>query len=108
VDAVSRIANSITYSGLDSAYEFGKLNGTSLCRAKVASMINKAGRIVIPSVFSAQAAVRNSATNILEKSTCPGFGLCGNVNDGSDEDVWPITAFSVGFKIRVVFLVLKF
>ena len=94
VNGVSDTSFSIGYTGLDTVYE--STNDTkSPCRAKMASMINKAGNVVSPSVKSAQAAVRSGASSILYSNLCPGFGLCGNIQDGSDDDVWPISTVTV-------------
>ncbi len=96
VDAVARSTNSIGYAGLDATYERGSLNRTHPgCGVKIAGLINRAGVVVQPSVASAQAAVRASSLNMLYDSSCPGFGLCGEVIDGGDQDVWPLTAVTV-------------
>ena len=58
-------------------------------------MQNKAGAIVKPSVQSAQSAVRSRANILLFQSTCSGYGMCADVSDAEDYDVWPITAISV-------------
>jgi ABC-type phosphate transport system substrate-binding protein len=97
VTAASQISNTIGYSGLDGVYEWGKLSQNFSCRIKIAALINKAGKTVMPSVTAAQAAVRSCAISLLEHSSCPGFGICGNIQDGEDADVWPITAISVSF-----------
>ncbi len=87
---------SISYIGLDvvgkSSYSNGTLNN---CRGMLARLINKAQKAVSPSVDSAQAAVKSKASLLLTQSKCPGFGLCGDLLDGEDEDVWPITAITV-------------
>jgi ABC-type phosphate transport system substrate-binding protein len=93
VVAVSRISNSIGYAGIDAAHNFGKLNSSDSCKVRLAKMINKNGKIVLPSASSAQAAVRSGL--LVGQTTCPGFGLCGNIQDSGDADVWPITAISV-------------
>ena len=62
---------------------------------KIANVINKAGIAVQPSVSSAQAAVRASSSTMLRNSTCLGFGICGDLLDSGDEDVWPLTAITV-------------
>ena len=91
IDAVSRTTNSIGYAGL-----YGVLNRTEQsCGVKFSRIINRAGVAVKPSVASAQAAVRSFSLNIIHNSSCPGFGICGEVIDGGDEDVWPITAITV-------------
>ncbi len=96
VDAVARSTNSIGYAGLDAIYERGSLNRTQLgCGVKIAGLINRAGVAVQPSIAGAEASVRASSRNILLRSSCPGFGLCGEIIDGSDQDVWPITAVTV-------------
>lgn len=93
--AVSHIRNSIGYVGPDSTSNWGDFdNSSSHCQIREAAMINKAGRVISASVSSAQAAVRSSAMKLLGESSCPGFGLCGNIQDGADEDVWPITAIT--------------
>ena len=61
----------------------------------MAAMQNKAGTIVTASIQSAQSAVRSSANTLLFKSACPGFGMCADVSDADDYDVWPITAITV-------------
>ena len=96
VDAVARSTYSFGYAGLDATYERGSLNRTQLsCGVKIAIIINKAGFAVEPSVSSAQAAVRASSSVMLYNSSCPGFGICGDLIDAGDEDVWPLTAVTV-------------
>ena len=93
VDAVSRLSNSFGYAGIDAVYQYGQLNSTKQCKVKLAQIINKSGNTVSPSASSAQAALRSGL--LADQTTCPGFGICGNVQDGADPDVWPITAISV-------------
>ena len=93
VQGVGQYIYSIGYSGLDAVQSYTTANNESqACSIKNSLMLNKAGFIVAPSVASAQAAVRSGASAFLTQSTCPGFGICGNLIDGDDEDVWPITA----------------
>jgi ABC-type phosphate transport system substrate-binding protein len=105
VDAVARSTYSIGYSGLDAIHERGALNRSQLlCGVKIARIINRAGVAVIPSIASAQAAVRSSSFNILFNSSCAGFGLCGDVVDGADQDVWPLTAVTVMQQHIIIFM----
>jgi ABC-type phosphate transport system substrate-binding protein len=98
VQAVSRIRNSIGYSGLSSLLLDHVSNTTDgSCIIKLASIQNKAGEIVRPSAESAQSAVRSRANTLLFKSACPGFGMCADVLDAEEYDVWPITAMTVRF-----------
>ena len=97
VNSVASTSYSFGYDGLDSvkAYESDRNYSRTSCAVKHAQLVNKAGFVVRPTVQSAQAAVRWGATALLQNSSCPGFGFCGNLLDGEDEDVWPITAVTV-------------
>jgi ABC-type phosphate transport system substrate-binding protein len=96
IQAVGRISNSIGYSGLLGVVQDPTFNLTNNpCRIKMAAMKNKAGEIVTASVQSAQSAVRSRANILLFQSMCPGFGMCADVSDAEDYDVWPITAITV-------------
>ena len=95
VSGVAQLSNALGYAGLDAVASYKSLHNSSLCSVKVANMVNKAGGLVEPGVASAQAAVRDSASALIEQSLCPGFGLCGNLFDGNDQDVWPLTAVTV-------------
>ncbi len=96
VEAVSRISYSIGYSGISSVVKELNVNTTGdPCRTKLASMQNKAGATVQASIDGAQSAVRSRANALLFESTCPGFGMCADVLDAEDYDVWPITAMTV-------------
>ena len=96
VEAVGRISNSIGYSGISGVAKELLINSTDdSCRIKLAAMQNRAGEIVQPSINSAQSAVRSRANALLFQSTCPGFGMCADVLDADDYDVWPITAMTV-------------
>ena len=95
IGGVAQFSNSIGYAGLDTVAGYKSAHNSSLCTIKVAKMVNKAGGLVEPGVGSAQAAVRFGATALIQQSQCPGFGLCGNIFDGGDQDVWPITAVTV-------------
>ena len=72
------------------------------CSPKLASIVNKAGNIVNASIKSAETAVRSRAQDMMH-SSCPGFGLCGDLVDADGPDAWPITALSV----RLTTLLLK-
>ena len=93
VEYVGRTTNTIGYAGLDVVHRFGSSNRS--CAVQIANLVNKAGKVVGPSVDSAQAAVRASASQLMFNSSCSGFGLCGDLIDGPDDDVWPITAVTV-------------
>jgi ABC-type phosphate transport system substrate-binding protein len=96
VEAVGRISNSIGYSGISGVAKELLINSTDdSCRIKLVAMQNRAGEIVQPSVDSAQSAVRSRANALLFQSACPGFGMCADVLDADDYDVWPITAMTV-------------
>ena len=90
---------SIGYAGLDSikVYIAENENGTQLqkCGVKTAQMINKAGKIVSPTLDSIRSAVRSKAGDLLFSGTCPGFGLCADISDASDDYAWPIAAMTV-------------
>ncbi len=98
VNSIAFTSYSFGYDGLDSvkAYESDRNLSRTSCTIKHTQLVNKAGFVVRPTVSSAQAAVRWGATELLEKSSCAGFGFCGDLLDGDDEDVWPITAVTVG------------
>jgi ABC-type phosphate transport system substrate-binding protein len=108
ISGVSLAINSIGYAGLDMTFKYGVLNQNSSCRLKIAQIINKAGKVVEPSIASAQAALRSNAAHMLSSNSCPGFGLCGNLVDGEDEDVWPLTALTVGALDLIPRLIEKF
>jgi ABC-type phosphate transport system substrate-binding protein len=93
---VGRISNSIGYSGISGVVQDLLVNNTGdPCRIKLASMRNKAGETVQASIDGAQSAVRSRANVLLFQSACPGFGMCADVLDAEDYDVWPITAMTV-------------
>ena len=58
-------------------------------------MVNKYGSIVSANADSVQSAVRNKASDLIYNTTCPGFGLCADLSDGDQHDVWPIVAITV-------------
>ena len=96
VQTVGRVSNSIGYSGISGVVQDLMNNKTGdPCRIKLADMRNRAGVIVHPSIESAQSAVRSRANVLLFQSACPGFGMCADVLDSDDYDVWPITAMTV-------------
>ncbi len=86
---------SIGYTGLDTVKQSDLFNISGACRVKVAQMTNKAGALVSASVDSAQSAVRSKVSTLIDRSICPGFGMCADVNDPDDPDVWPMTAMTV-------------
>ena len=96
MSVISQISNSIGYASLDATVKYGTINGTSQsCGLRMAKIINKAGAVVAANVASAEAAFRSSANNLISNTSCPGFGICGDLIDAADDDVWPITAISV-------------
>ena len=99
INAVAKLQNTIGYAGMDSvdASQYYSTNATN-CRVRVAYLINKAGQVISPSVESAQSAVTSSAQNLLSASLCPGFGMCAEIADGADSNVWPITALTVSVR----------
>ena len=93
MSVISQISNSIGYASLDATVNYGTINGTSQsCGLRMAKIINKAGAVVAANVASAEAAFRSSANNLISNTSCPGFGICGDLLDAADDDVWPITA----------------
>jgi hypothetical protein len=68
---------------------------TESCDLRIAKMVNKAGKEVAVSAANTQSAVRSRAADILFRSSCQGYGLCADIFDADDEDVWPIVAMSV-------------
>ena len=91
VECVNHISNSIGYAAFDVVLESPFYNTSSSCQVHIASIENKAGHIVNPSISSIQAAVRST----LEDTTlCDGFGLCAAVHDAEDPDAWPIAAIT--------------
>ncbi len=92
---VASLSYSIGYVGLDSVTRSIRHNTTSACRVKIARVTNKAGAVVSASAESAQSAVRSKLSALMDRSLCPSFGMCADVQDGEDLDVWPITAMTV-------------
>jgi hypothetical protein len=87
--------STIGYAGLDSVQqEKGMEDEFDTCVLRVAKMKNREGYVVAPTADSAQAAVRSKAA-AFASSACPGFGLCAEVHDGQDADVWPISTLTV-------------
>ena len=92
---VAGLSYSIGYAGLDSVLQSIRHNTTNACQVKIAQVKNKAGAVVSASADSAQSAVRSKLSALMDRSLCPGFGMCADVQDGEDRDVWPITAMTV-------------
>ncbi len=92
---VATLSYSIGYVGLDAVMQSSTYNTTSACRVKVAQAVNKAGITVTASADSAQSAVRSKVAVLVSQSLCPGFGMCADVQDPDDTDVWPITCLTV-------------
>eukprot|EP00961_Rhodomonas_salina_P060152 807691-Rhodomonas_salina.2 len=87
--------NTIGYAGLDSVQNRkAEEKEEDACKLKIAKLINKRGLVVEPTSEGAQASVRASAS-AFANSVCPGFGLCADVYDAADTDVWPITTLTV-------------
>ena len=95
IDSVADLSYSIGYVGLDSVMFSMHYNTTTSCKVRVARIKNKARAVVRASVESAQSAVRSKLSILVDRSLCPGFGMCVDVEDGDDPDVWPITAVTV-------------
>lgn len=86
--------STIGYAGLDSVLKTkSEEQEFDTCILHVAAMKNKNGRVVLPSTDGAQAAVRSRASAFSD-SACPGFGLCAEVHDGPDADVWPLSTLT--------------
>ena len=92
---VAGLSYSIGYVGLDAVLRSIRHNTTAACQVKIALVMNKAGAVVSASAESAQSAVRSKLSALMDRSLCPGFGMCADVQDGDDLDVWPITAMTV-------------
>jgi hypothetical protein len=85
----------VGYAGLDSVEKMkSEEDEFDTCILHVAQMKNKWGRVVAPTADGAQAGVRSKASEF-EDSSCPGFGLCAEVYDGPDADVWPLSTLTV-------------
>ncbi len=95
INLVATLSYSIGYAGLDAVMQSATHNTTRACRIKVAQAINKAGVTVTASADSAQSAVRSKVAVLVSQSLCPGFGMCADVQDPDDSDVWPITCLTV-------------
>ena len=94
ITAVNRFSYSISYAGLDSIHD-NQTAQYSSCSFKIANMINKFGTTLSATLDSTQSAVRNKASALIYNSTCPGFGMCADLSDGDEQDVWPIVAITV-------------
>ncbi len=96
LSGVASIKNTVSYAGLDSiiAYQ-SKEEEESGCHVKMAKMTNKYGTVVSATSDSAQAAVRANSAVLRSSPDCPGFGLCAEIMDSGDSDVWPVTTLTV-------------
>jgi hypothetical protein len=92
---VAELSFTIGYVGLDTVLFSTHHNTTGACKVKIARVTNKRGARVSATVESAQSAVRSKLGALMDRSLCPGFGMCVDVQDGDDADVWPITAMTV-------------
>jgi hypothetical protein len=92
---VRGISFSIGYSIIDSI----KLAQDSqpadeACRVQTAHVINQFGTPVLATTAGAQAAVRGTNFNDKNQQSCPGFGLCANIWDGTEPDVYPMSTLT--------------
>jgi hypothetical protein len=60
----------------------------------MASVINLFGKPTKASVAGAQAAVRGTNFQDPVVNSCSGFGLCANIWDGTEQDVYPISTLT--------------
>ena len=92
---VRGISFSIGYSVIDSVKQVQSTQTSSeACHVQMAQVINKYGRPVPASAAGAQAAVRGTNFNDKIQQACPGFGLCANIWDGSEKDVYPLSTLT--------------
>ena len=92
---VRGISFSIGYSVLDSI----KLAQDSqpadeACMVQTAHVINQFGNPILATTAGAQAAVRGTDFSDKSQQSCPGFGLCANIWDGTEPDVYPISTLT--------------
>ena len=92
---VRGISNSVGYSVIDSV-KIVQASQTSnqACHVQMAQVINKHGTAVPASAAGAQASVRAMNFNDATQAACPGFGLCANIWDLGDKDVYPISTLT--------------
>ena len=102
LQAVDNTPFSIGYAGLVNVESYKRSTKVhydsyprTSCTFRVAKIVNKAGDVVTASQAATQAALGPSALSLLLNSACPGFGLCADISDADDSDVWPIIAVSV-------------
>ncbi len=96
IAGVAGMKNTISYASLDSILAAqNQEEADSNCHVKMARMINKFGTVVSPTSDSAQAAVRSNSARLTSSPDCPGLGMCAEIMDADDSDVWPITTLTV-------------
>jgi hypothetical protein len=100
---VAAVSYSIGYAGIDAVKQSSYHNTTGSCKVKIADMVNQAGAVVSASADSAQSAVRAKLSTLIDRSLCPGFGMCADVEDPADLDVWPITAITASFRLSLCY-----
>ena len=91
---VKRLSSSISYAGIDAIQAFNSRAENSYCRLSSISMVNKAGKIVAPTMDSIVATSRVIGHSLLSSQLCPGLGWCTDVVDADGPDSWPITAMT--------------
>ncbi len=89
------ISFSIGYSVLD-RIKIAQDNqpADEVCRVQTERIINQFGKPVPATAAGAQAAVRGTNFNDKSQQSCPGFGLCANIWDGTEQDVYPISTLT--------------
>ena len=99
IHKVQRLSFSIGYAGVDAidgtldprSSNSSKADG---CQVQAAAMINKAGKVVMPTLISVGAALRAKGQELISSSVCPGLGFCSEIMDAPGETSWPITALT--------------
>ncbi len=92
---VRGISYSIGYSILDSI-KTAQSSETidQACNIRTAKVINQYGKTVPANADGAQAAVRGTNFKDTALQACAGFGLCANIWDGTEKDVYPISTLT--------------
>jgi hypothetical protein len=95
VVGIRGISFSIGYSVIDSIkIAQDSQPADEACRVQTARVINRFGKPVPATTAGAQAAVRGTNFNDKSQQSCPGFGLCANIWDGAEQDVYPISTLT--------------
>ena len=86
---------SLGYSGLDTVVVARQTeNASQACNLKMARIMNKYGSALPPTPQGAQAAVRSMNFRDTSQQQCIGFGLCANIWDGVEQDVYPVSTLT--------------